>query len=180
MNDLGITNYWWFFVKNCDVSTFIALWHSEYIWYFDVYLSWLQKDLQVVVQEKMFNWKIILEINFIYEFLLVSFNFCENCYEIEIPRNLEIQTKLVNLKIFREINLCKIHELTLISRKLRQLIIARSGNFGILLPRFSQIFRQINVLLKNFTINWFDGKNFAWQWISRFSTLCHTVSGKEP
>ena len=37
---------------------------------------------------------------------------------------------------------------------------------------FSQKFRQINVLLKNFTVNWFDGKNFAWQWISRFSTLC--------
>ena len=36
---------------------------------------------------------------------------------------------------------------------------------------FSQKFRQINVLLNNFTINWFDGKRFAWQWISRFSTL---------
>ena len=33
------------------------------------------------------------------------------------------------------------------------------GNHGILLPRFfSQKFRQINVLLNNFTINWFDGK----------------------
>ena len=28
------------------------------------------------------------------------------------------------------------------------------------------------ILLKNFTINWFDGKKFALQWISRFSTLC--------
>ena len=36
---------------------------------------------------------------------------------------------------------------------------------------FSQKFRQINVLLKNFTINWFDGKKFAWQWICRFSTV---------
>ena len=36
---------------------------------------------------------------------------------------------------------------------------------------FTQKFRQINVLLKNFTIDWFDGKKFAWQWISRFSTL---------
>ena len=36
-------------------------------------------------------------------------------------------------------------------------------NYGILLPRFIlQKFRQINVLLKNFTINWFDGKKFAW------------------
>ena len=37
---------------------------------------------------------------------------------------------------------------------------------------FSQKFRQINVLLKNFTINWFDGRKFAWQRISRFSTRC--------
>ena len=36
---------------------------------------------------------------------------------------------------------------------------------------FSQKFRQINVLLKNLTINWFDGKSFEWQWISRFSTF---------
>ena len=28
-----------------------------------------------------------------------------------------------------------------------------------------------NVLLKNFTVNWFDEKIFVWQWISRFSTL---------
>ena len=38
---------------------------------------------------------------------------------------------------------------------------------------FTQKFRQINVLLQNFTINWFDGKKFTWQWISRFST--HTL-----
>ena len=37
---------------------------------------------------------------------------------------------------------------------------------------FSQKFRQIDVLLKNFTISWFDGKKFAWQWIFHFSTLC--------
>ena len=37
---------------------------------------------------------------------------------------------------------------------------------------YSQIFRQINVLLKNFTVYWFDEKKFAWQWICRFSTLC--------
>ena len=37
---------------------------------------------------------------------------------------------------------------------------------------FSQKFRQINVLLNNFTIIWFDGKKFAWQWISRLSTRC--------
>ena len=37
---------------------------------------------------------------------------------------------------------------------------------------FSQKICQINVLLKNFTINCFDGKKFAWQWIFRFSTLC--------
>ena len=36
---------------------------------------------------------------------------------------------------------------------------------------FSQIFRQIDVLPKNFAINWFDGKKFAWQWIFDFSTL---------
>ena len=34
---------------------------------------------------------------------------------------------------------------------------------------FSQIFRQINVLLKDFTVNQFDEKKIAW--ISRFSTL---------
>ena len=45
------------------------------------------------------------------------------------------------------------------------------GNYRILLPRFLQNFRQINVLLKKFTINWFDGKRFVWQWISPFSTL---------
>ena len=39
---------------------------------------------------------------------------------------------------------------------------------------FSQNFRQINVLQKrNFIVNWFDGKKFTWQRISRFSTLCH-------
>ena len=26
-------------------------------------------------------------------------------------------------------------------------------------------------ILKNFTVNWFDGKKFAWQWIFQFSTL---------
>ena len=36
---------------------------------------------------------------------------------------------------------------------------------------FSQIFRQINVLLKDFTVNQFDEKKFAWQWFFRFSTL---------
>ena len=36
---------------------------------------------------------------------------------------------------------------------------------------FSQIFRQINVLLNNFTVNQFDEKKFAWQWFFRFSTL---------
>ena len=35
---------------------------------------------------------------------------------------------------------------------------------------FTQNFRQIN----NFTVNWFDVKNFVWQWIFRFSTL-HSV-----
>ena len=37
---------------------------------------------------------------------------------------------------------------------------------------FSQKFRQSNVLLKNFTINWIWRKIIAWQWFSRFSTLC--------
>jgi len=37
---------------------------------------------------------------------------------------------------------------------------------------FSQKFREINFLRKNFTPSWFDKKNFAWQWISHFSTLC--------
>ena len=37
---------------------------------------------------------------------------------------------------------------------------------------FSQIFRQITVLLKNFTVNGFDEKYFAWQWISAISTVC--------
>ena len=43
---------------------------------------------------------------------------------------------------------------------------------------FSQKFRQINVLLKNITIHWFDGKKFAWQKISRFSTLCYCTVWK--
>ena len=43
---------------------------------------------------------------------------------------------------------------------------------------FSQKFRQIKVLLKNVTVNWFDGKHFAWQWISLFSTLVYVqISG---
>ena len=50
---------------------------------------------------------------------------------------------------------------------------AHCGNYGILLPRFFlQKFRQITILVKKCTINWFDGKKFAWQWISRLSTLC--------
>ena len=41
---------------------------------------------------------------------------------------------------------------------------AHCGNYGILLPQFFwRIFRQINVLLKNSTVNWFDEKYFAWQ-----------------
>ena len=38
---------------------------------------------------------------------------------------------------------------------------------------FLQNFRQINVFLKNFTVNQFDEKKNWWQWISRFSALCH-------
>ena len=42
---------------------------------------------------------------------------------------------------------------------------------------FSQKFRQINVLQKNFSMNWFDEKKMlGWQWISSFS---HTHSGVE-
>ena len=42
---------------------------------------------------------------------------------------------------------------------------------------FPQNFHQIKVLLRN----WFDGKKFAWQWISRFSTLCsvHNVEKRK-
>ena len=40
---------------------------------------------------------------------------------------------------------------------------------------FSQNFRQIIILQKNFTTNWFDGKKFAWQWIFYFSTMCHSA-----
>ena len=36
---------------------------------------------------------------------------------------------------------------------------------------FFKKFRQINVLLKNFTINWFDGKKIVWQQ--------HTVEKRE-
>ena len=35
-----------------------------------------------------------------------------------------------------------------------------------------QKFRQINFLLKKFTLNWIDEKKFAWQWISCFPTEC--------
>ena len=52
------------------------------------------------------------------------------------------------------------------------------GSASELLVFFPQKFRQINVLLKNFTINWFHGKKFVWQWISRFSTLCSGNSSK--
>ena len=58
---------------------------------------------------------------------------------------------------------------------------AHCGNHGILLPRFlTQKFRQINFLPKKFTLHWFDEKNFAWQRISCFSTLCdeRTQCGK--
>ena len=40
---------------------------------------------------------------------------------------------------------------------------------------FSLIFRQINDLLKNFTVNWFHENKISWQWISRFSTLCCAI-----
>ena len=39
---------------------------------------------------------------------------------------------------------------------------------------YSQKFRQINVLLKNFTISWFDGKKIAWLAVN-FSFF-HTVT----
>ena len=35
------------------------------------------------------------------------------------------------------------------------------------------------MLLKSFTLNWFDAKKFAWQWISSFSTLCKITSFNE-
>jgi len=40
----------------------------------------------------------------------------------------------------------------------------------------SQKFRQINFLLKHFTLSWFDEKIFAWQIIFRISTLCSANS----
>ena len=43
---------------------------------------------------------------------------------------------------------------------------------AVLCTIFSEKIREINVLLKNFNLNWFDEKKIAWQWISRFSTLC--------
>ena len=77
-----------------------------------------------------------------------------------------------NQHLLNKFNLCKL----LWRKKLRG---KPYWNFGILLPRFfSQKFRQINVLLKNFTVNWFDGRKFAWQLISRFSTL-HCVGNPQ-
>ena len=46
------------------------------------------------------------------------------------------------------------------------------GNFEILLSPFChKIFVKAIFSLKNFALDWFDGKYFAWQWIPRFSTL---------
>ena len=39
----------------------------------------------------------------------------------------------------------------------------------------SQKLRQINFLLKNFTLSWFDEKIFTWQRIFRLSTLCTPI-----
>ena len=54
-------------------------------------------------------------------------------------------------------------------------IVLQCGNFVILLPLpLSQKSREINVFtknIKNLTLNWFDGRNFALQRIFRFSTL---------
>ena len=44
---------------------------------------------------------------------------------------------------------------------------------------FLQIFRQINFWPKNFTVNWFDDKNFAWQWIFLFFSKRWKLSSKE-
>ena len=63
-------------------------------------------------------------------------------------------------------------------REIGKVLKNHTGNFAILLPLFSQKVRQINVLLKSLTINWFHGKKFAWQWISRFSTLCKRDDAK--
>ena len=58
----------------------------------------------------------------------------------------------------------------LISRNFcEKMVTAKFRNFQ---GFFSQKFRQITILVKKFTINWFDGKKFAWQWISRLSTRC--------
>ena len=106
MNDLGITNYWWFFVKK--IVMFQLLSHYDIVNIYDILmciftgckniyrLQWTKKNLF----EKLFP-----EINFMFDLLLILIRFCENCLEIEIPKDLDIQTKLVTLKKFREINL---------------------------------------------------------------------------
>ena len=52
-------------------------------------------------------------------------------------------------------------------------------NYGNLLPPFCRKNSVKATFSLDFTLNWFDEKYFAWQWISRFSTMClrnfHTV-----
>ena len=80
------------------------------------------------------------------------------------------ETRNSHQKIFRQINSLLTYLVKpLLSRNICQkCVIANSRNFHTVhcamhnftaATIFSQIFRQINVLLKNFTINWFDGKN---------------------
>ena len=95
--------------------------------------------------------------------------FCFNNFKVSVTK--KKKKKKRKEKIRQTKSLVK----TLFSRNFRQKSVTvnfpHCGTYEILLPP-SQIFRQINVLLKNFNANWFDEKTFAWQRISRFSTLC--------
>ena len=46
------------------------------------------------------------------------------------------------------------------------------------LSMFSQNFRESNFLLNNFTLNWFDEKEFKWRWICRFFTFSDCIPRK--
>ena len=88
-----------------------------------------------------------------------------NSYKI-----IEIVFSLIK-KEFRQINFLVIYLVKpLLSRNFCQKSVRENlRNFHTVV--ILQKFRQINILQKKFTINWFDGKEFAWQIVSQFSTL---------
>ena len=129
---------------------------------------------------KVFNLQIIRSRDFQ---LTTNWNFVYCCWFVVITELMVASVKSV-FSVWRHVHIWQFVYIlfcrftTRPAKAKMNLSWARVAQGSLTATVFSQNFRQINVLLKNFIMNWFDGKSFAWQWISRFSTLwdVHTAA----